>query len=118
MIRYSEAVRNAGLDARIETIGPSPTLRIFADDGEDELVVIRLPKVWMTKAVLGMVHKVGEWAGIAENDGEATRFEISDSNDVKHISGDIPADMSLDNRKIEKLQTVLVGVYVISAGNA
>ena len=47
-IRYSEKLRNAGLDARVAAIGPSPTLHI-RDASGSPLVTMTLPKKWMPR---------------------------------------------------------------------
>lgn len=123
-LRYSEKLRNAGLDARIAAIGPSPRLHIFGT-GAKPLVVMLLPKDWMLKAANGMARKTGAWVGIAEQGGKAQRFEICDSSGERCVSGDIAdtknsdaiGDMTLNNTSIENGQSVMVGAFVIAAGN-
>jgi hypothetical protein len=115
-LRYSEKVRNAGLDARIEAIGPAPSLHLRGADGEP-LATLKLPRVWMTKAANGVVQKAGDWNGRAHRAGRVTsfRFEGADGN---HIDGVLPDDMTLDNPLLEKGQQVGVDRFIISAGNA
>lgn len=115
-LRYSEKIRNAGLDARIEAIGPSPVLRIYGD-GNKAIVEITLPVAWMSKAKDGMAHKTGAWSAVAARKGEAKTFEISDADGYAHMTGAFPIDMTLDNPNIEVSQTVVVGTFVIAAGN-
>lgn len=115
-LRYSEQIRNAGLDARIAAIGDSAQLRIFGA-GKKLLVTIPLPKPWMTKAEKGLVHKKGTWQALAEQKGEATSFCICDGAGTAHMTGEIPVDMTLDNPNVEKGQSVMVGTFVIAAGN-
>lgn len=115
-LRYSEDVRNAGLDARVAAVGPSPTLRMFAESGT-RLANIKLPAQWMSKAANGIIHKQGNWSGFAEAEGEAKRFEICGADGKPHWSGAIPTDMTLDNPDLKKGQSVMVGVFVIAAGN-
>jgi hypothetical protein len=111
-LKYSEALRDAGLDARIKAIGPKPRLCIFADSKKC-LVEIDLPEGWMSKAKGGAVHKEGEWFGTAAASGEARRFAIIDAMG-EQISGEIPLDMTLDDPQIEKHQIVVVGSFTIS----
>lgn len=115
MLRYSEKVRNAALDARVTAIGPSPTLHICGKDGEP-LVSIVLPHVWMGKAANGVVQKAGEWQAVAHKTGEPASFRIS-AEDGNHVDGAIPGDMTLDHPKIERGQAVVVGRFTLSSGN-
>jgi hypothetical protein len=115
-LRYSETVRNAGLDGRIAAMGPSPWLHIYDASGEI-LVSLKLPQVWMTKAKNGVTEKTGDWNGVASRSGQAKSFRFVGSGGA-HIEGAIPQDMTVDNAKLEKGQHVSVGHYIISAGNA
>jgi hypothetical protein len=114
-LRYSDDVRNAGLDARVAAIGPSPTLRICGS--KKTIVEISLPKEWMGTAKNGITRKQGLWAALSDQKGTATRFEICDRAGNTCISGDIPTDMVLDKPDIEVGQSVMVGVFVLVAGN-
>ena len=122
--RYSVEVRNAGLDARIAAIGPSPLLKIFADDqaidGEPKalLVSLQLPRTWMGKAEDGAASNVGEWRGLAEADGKAKSFRIYDAKGKTcHIEGAIPADLKLDNANLAVDQGVTIVGFTIRSGN-
>jgi hypothetical protein len=115
-LRYSETVRNAGLDGRIAAMGSAPSLHIFDGSGEP-LVTIKLPQVWMTKAKNGVTEKAGDWNGVASRSGQAKSFRFVGSGGA-HIEGLIPHDMTVDNAKLEKGQHVSIGQYIILAGNA
>jgi hypothetical protein len=124
--RYSEAVRNAGLDARIAVIGPSPRLCIFAEEAPEELgnadpgqplVTIVLPAQWMTGATNGVTTNKGIWAGKGEASGKAASFRIYSADNTCQIQGDIPGDLKLDNINIAENQNVAVRVFAISSGN-
>lgn len=115
-IRYSEKLRNAGLDARVAAIGPSPTLHI-RDASGSPLVTMTLPKEWMTPAANGACQKAGQWTGTAGRQGEAASFCIADL-EGDHITGDIPGHMTLDNPSIKRGQAVVVGRFILTAGNA
>lgn len=116
-MKYSEKLRNAGLDARIAALGPNPTLQLF-DSGGKRLAQIALPNGWMSKAEGGVARKRGVWSAVAENKGEATRFAIHDAADDAHMSGNIRDEMTIDNPRLEKGQSVVVGQFVLTAGNA
>ncbi len=116
-LRYSDKVRNAGIDARIAAIGPAPMLHITGADGE-RLASMTLPHEWMGAAHGGMARKRGSWSGAAARSGKAAAFEIRDQSDAEaHVSGKIPEDMTVDNPSFEKGQSVVVGSFVLAAGN-
>jgi hypothetical protein len=115
-LRYSETLRNAGVDARIAAIGEKPTLEAFDKEGT-RLAVIHLPDEWMSKAAGGIANKRGIWTGTAEAKGRVARFEIRDASGAAHMEGSIPEDMTFDNPDLVKGQSVMVGHFVIAAGN-
>jgi hypothetical protein len=115
-VRYSEKLRNVGLDARIEAIGPSPTLEVFDEKGT-RLAMFSLPERWMSKAAGGIVRKIGVWSSTAEAKGRAARFEIRDASGDAHMEGSIPEDMTFDNPVLAKGQPTTVGHFLIAAGN-
>lgn len=116
-IRYTDEVRNAGLDGRVTAIGPAPTLRLFDASGK-LLVEMSLPKEWMSKAANGLINKKGIWQGPARTKGEAKSYSISNKSGSAALKGEIPFDMVIDNPKFEESQNVVVGTFVIAAGNA
>lgn len=129
MHRYSIEVRNAGLDARIAAIGPSPVLKMFsgaepqgcsAPDSNGLLCSITLPETWMTKARNGVATKSGEWVGKASGRGAVASFRIY-GGDVCHMQGSVRergGDMTIENEKIVAGQVVKVNAFTLRAGNA
>lgn len=129
MIRYSADVRNAGLDARIARLGANPKLILFAAPAPpgcaapnpgNVLVEILLPKEWMSKATDGAVIKRGTWRGTATGRGEPKSFRICGADGACGLQGEIPFDLTLDekNSEIEPGQNVLVVNFGLSSGNA
>jgi|ERR1019366_6603271 hypothetical protein len=125
-LRYSLEVRNAGVDARIAAIGASPILKIYstaqkmrAGDDEGELVAIKLPATWMSKAEDGASHDVGKWNGKATGKGESKSFRIYGADEADcHIEGSIPEEMELNNPHLAPGQSVTVESFVIKSGNS
>lgn len=127
-LRYSTDIRNAGLDARIERIGPEPLLRIFADpppgstaapDPPRLLVEIKLPDPWMGKSVDGAANKQGIWTGRARADGEPKSFRIYRSADgACCLQGAVPGEMQLEGGGVLERQNFSVMNFVMSSGNA
>jgi hypothetical protein len=134
-IQFSEAVRNARLDAVESTISTEPTLEIrsgsppadtaTADSGT-LLVTIALPSDWMAAASSGAKAKLGTWAGVgAEAAGAGTNaghFRIKQSS-TTHLQGTITGtggggDMTLDNISIAEDQAVTVETFTLTDGNA
>jgi hypothetical protein len=125
-LRYSDAIRDAGLDARVAAIGPSPHLKIFAEKEPEEisladpgepLITFVLPKSWMKKASNGIAMNSGLWPGTATSDGKAKSFRLCDAAGNVHMQGAIPEDLKLDNDNIRKGQEAAVRVFVLAAGN-
>lgn len=115
-LRYSVELRNAALNARIAAIGPAPILKIY--DGETELVAMKLPNRWMTKAEDGAIKLAGRWQGRPHRPGKADAFCIY-SRDGKRccIEGDIPAEMELDNPHLAPDLSFTVDNFIIKTGN-
>lgn len=121
--RYSTELRNAGLDARIQAVGPKPVLKIYAGaqamggrDPVGELVSMQLPDGWMGKADDGVVSSNGTWSGKATANGKAKSFRIYGGKTC-HIEGSIPDEMKLDNPNIASGQMVTVEDFTIRSGN-
>lgn len=116
-LRYSEQARNAGLDARIAAIGPSPTLRVFGADLKAPLAEFKLPHVWVSKATGGVIRKLGVWSGMATLAGEPKAFSISDAKGTAHMAGRIPDDMTVSPTSLDVGHMVDVETFIIEAGN-
>lgn len=122
--RYSVELRNAGLDARMAAVGPSPVLKIYSSGPQigkqatGELISIQLEDGWMSKADDGVSSNTGDWRGTATGDGKAKSFRIYDkSGRTCHIEGAIPDDLKLDNPNIATGQTVTVTAFTVRSGN-
>lgn len=124
---YSVELRNAGIDARVALIGPSPQLRIFgeacpktidAPDPETLLARFVLPRVWMEKAEGGAAGSKGSWSTTALADGRAKCFRICDAKGKCHIQGRVPGEMALDNAVLVEKQNVSVSMFSFQSGNS
>lgn len=133
MPQYSEAVRNAGLDARETAVGTTPILRIrtgaapantAAADTGTVLVEITLPSDWMAAASGGSKAMAGSWSGTATAAGTAAHYRIYDAAGTTcHIQGAVGAtgsgsDMEIDDVSISINNSVAVTQYTVGAGNA
>ena len=131
-IKFSEAVRNARLDA-IETAvstsavlkirtGPPPADVATADSGT-ALVIFALPSDWMNAASSGAMTKAGTWVNTGIAAGDAGHFRIYASNGTtQHIQGIVTGatggDMNLDNINIAVGQVVTISTFTLTDGNA
>lgn len=132
-VQLSVAVRNAREDQTETTIGVTPILKIWtgampascatADSGT-MLVSMTLPSDWLANASAGSKTLLGTWSGTGAAAGSAGYFRIYDSTGVTcHIQGTVTAtggggDMTLDNISIASGQTVTVGTFTTTDGNA
>ncbi len=128
--QFSDAARNAALDAVETTIGASPILEIrsgaapancAAADSGTVLATMTLPSDWMAAASGGSKAKSGTWQDTsADATGTAGHFRIKDSGGTTcHIQGSVTAtggggDMTLDNTSIASGQTVTINTFTIS----
>lgn len=99
-IQFSVAVRDARLDAIENTVGASPTLKIWtgaipancaAADAGTLLDTMTLPADWMSNAASGSKALSGSWTSAAAAAGTAGYFRIYDGSGVCHIQGTITA---------------------------
>lgn len=133
-LQFSEAVRNARLDAIETVIGASPVLKIRsgsapastadADTG-DVLATIILPADWMNAASGGSKSKSGTWEDAsADLSGTAGHFRIYNSGETAVLmQGTISmagggGDMIVDNTSIAAGQTVTIQTFTLTDGNA
>ena len=133
-VKFSEAVRNARLDAIETAIGTSAVLKIRtgsppaaitdADSGT-ALATLTLPSDWLAAASGGSKAKSGTWEDAsADNGGTAGHFRIYASDGTtQHWQGTVTAtggggDMTLDNTSIASAQTVTITSFTITDGNA
>ncbi len=136
-ISYSNAVKNAKLDAIETVISTSPELRIYdnsvpanasASLGSAVLLASgTLPSDWLAAASSGAKAKAGTWtltgqAG-AGTGTVGTFFRIYDAaGPTSQIQGTFGvtgggADLTADNASIANLQVVTVSTFVITSGN-
>lgn len=134
-LQYSQAVRNARLDAVESTVGTAPTLEIrsgpppancAAADSGTLLATGSLPSDWMQAAASGSKALSGTWT-LTGQSGAGTgtaygHFRIKQGATC-HIQGTAtPAggggDMTLTNSQIANGDTVTVSTFTLTAGNA
>lgn len=88
-MKYTEGIVDAGLDARIARIGPSPLMELLA--GRKVVASGELPARWMERSRRGVVFKAGTWslrgADTAGNGIDADGFRISGQSET--ISGSV-----------------------------
>jgi len=132
-VQYSDAVRNAKLDAIESTIGASAVLKIrtgaapatvaTADSGT-VLATLSLPSDWMSAASAGSKTKLGTWEDTsADGTGNAGHFRIYASNGTTaHMQGTVTAtggggDMTVDNIAFATGQQFTVQTFTINDNN-
>lgn len=135
--QFSDAARNAALDAIEASIGTSPKLQIrsgalpanaAAVDAGNLLVEIPLPSDWLETAATGVKTIKGVWTGTgasaAGGGTVAGHFRIkNNTGTVTHVQGTISitgggGDMELDNPNIAQNQSVTVTTFTLTAGGA
>jgi len=133
-LQYSDAVRNAQLDALETTIGTSAVLKIrtgaqpstvaTADSGT-VLASLTLPSDWMAAASGGTKAKSGTWQDAsADNTGTAAHWRLYASDGTTaHAQGSVTAtggggQMEVDNTSFASGQSFTVTSFTITAGNA
>lgn len=131
--QFSEAVRNAWLDA-IETYGGGAcTLQIRTGgvpatcataDAGTVLVTITLPADWMAAAATGAKAKAGTWEDAsADATGTAGHFRVYQGGTTCFIQGAVTAtggggEMTVANTSIAATQTVTITSFTLTAGGA
>lgn len=131
-IQLSVAARNGRLDAieveggtsailKIRT-GAAPATCATADSGT-VLVTANLPSDWMAAAASGVKGKAGTWQDTsADATGTAAHFRVYKSDGttcfIQGTVGQGSGDMSLDNTAIVAAQSVTIGTFDLTDGNA
>jgi hypothetical protein len=133
-IKFSEAVRNARLDA-IETIagtdcilklrtGAAPANCAAANSGTIVATIV-LPTDWMNAAASGSKTKAGVWEDVAADaGGTVLHFRIYDSTDTTcHMQGTVTitgggGDLELNNNVVVAGQTITITAFSLTDGNA
>ena len=130
-VQYSEAVRNAMLDAIESTIGTGAKLKFFsgavpancaAADPAGLLATITCPSDWMNAASGGTKTLLGTWSVAASGSGTAISYRIYDSAGTtcgeQGTVGTSGTDIVLDNNVMAATQVVTITAKTITAGNA
>lgn len=130
--QFSDAVRNAALDAMETAIGASPVLRIrsgaapancAAARSGTVLATMNLPADWMANASAGLKGILGTWQdSAADAAGVAGHFEIVQGA-VCHLQGSVTGtggggDMEIQNTNIAVGQSITVTSFNLAAGGA
>lgn len=131
-LQFSVAVRDARLDAIENTVGASPTLKIWtgvppancatADSGT-LLDTMTLPADSMANAASGSKALSGSWTSTAAAAGTAGYFRIYDGAGVCHIQGTITAssgggDMIASSVTLALGDTETVTQFTLADANA
>lgn len=130
-LQMSVTLRNNRANQIESTVGTSGTLEIrtgappancAAADTGTVLATITLPTDWLTAAASGAVSRNGTWSATGAAAGNAGHFRFK-AGATCHMQGDVTAtggggDMTLDNINIAVGQTVAVGSFSFTDGNA
>jgi hypothetical protein len=136
--QFSDAVRNAALDAIESNAGTSCALEIRSGSAPATcatagtgtvLATINLPSDWMAAASGGSKAKAGTWEDAsADATGTAGHFRVYNSQATKDnstcfIQGTVTAtggggDMTVANTSIAATQTITITSFTINAGGA
>lgn len=133
-LQFSDAVRNAELDAIETAVGTSAVLKIrtgaqpanvAAADSGTVLATLNLPSDWLAAAASGAKAKSGTWEDTsADNAGTAAHFRIYASNGTTaHMQGSVTltgggGDMTLDSVSFTAGQSFTITGFTLTAGNA
>ncbi len=130
--QFSDAARNAALDAIETAAGTAPTLTIrtgaapancAAADSGTVLATMTLPSDWLAAASGGSKALLGTWQdAAADAAGTAAHFRIKQGATC-HIQGSVTisgggGDMTLDNNVLALGQQVTITAFTITAGGA
>lgn len=130
--QFSDAARNAALDAIETAAGTAPTLTIrtgaapancAAADSGTVLATMTLPSDWLAAASGGSKALLGTWQdAAADAAGTAAHFRIKQGATC-HIQGSVTisgggGDMTLDNNVLALGQQVTITSFTITAGGA
>ena len=133
-LKFSDAVRNAMLDAIETTIGTSAVLKIregappanvAAADTGTVLATLNLPSDYMAAASGGSKSKLGTWEDTsADASGTAGHWRLYQSNGTTaHAQGTVTAtggggDMTVDNVVFAAAQAFTVTSFTLTQGGA
>ena len=132
-LQFSEAVRNARLNAVESTIGTAPKLRFLtgaipvncaAAQTGTLLAEISLPSDWMGAAALGVKEKLGTWTGTASAAGDIGYYRIMNTaGTVCHEQGSVTpvgggGAITVSNISVTVGQTITILTKKLTDGNA
>lgn len=132
-VQYSDAVKNAKLDAWETAIGTVPILKLrsgappatpaTADSGT-VIATLTLPSDWMAPASGGVKAKSGTWQDLsADNSGTIGHYRIYESTGITcHEQGTYTltaggGDMTGDATVVTAGQTITINTFSKTSGN-
>lgn len=131
-LQFSEALRNARINAIEPLIGISPILKVrtggrpatcAAPDAGTVLATITLPDDWMQAAATGQASKTGLWQVRATAAGTAAHFRLYAANGVTcHMQGSVSranggGDLLLDHIDLAVDQWVTINAFTVIDNN-
>lgn len=132
-IKYSDAVRNAKLDAVETAVGASAVLKlragappanVAAADTGTVVATLNLPADWMAAASGGTKAKAGTWQDLsADAAGTVGHFRIyATDGTTAHMQGTVSitgggGDMTVDNDVVAPAQAITITGFTLTAGN-
>jgi hypothetical protein len=130
-VQFSEAVRNARLNAIEATVGTSPKLSLFtlaqpancaASNTGTLLCTLTLPSDWVGAASGGATALAGTWTGTAIAAGTAAHYRLYATDGTTcHEQGSVgigTGDLQLDNTSIAIGQVISIPTWTTTDGNA
>ena len=132
-LQFSEAVRNARLNAVESTIGTAPKLRLItgampgncaAAQTGTQLSEMSLPSDWLSAAALGVKEKLGTWTGTASAAGDIGYYRIMNTaGTVCHEQGSVTpvgggGAITVSNISVTVGQTITILTKKLTDGNA
>lgn len=131
-IQLATSTRNARLDAIETDISTSAILKIRTGavpatcataDAGTVLATVNLPSDWMAAAASGVKGKAGTWQDTsADATGTAAHFRVYKTDGttccIQGTVGQGSGDMSLDNTSIVAAQSITIGTFDLTDGNA
>lgn len=132
-LQFSEAVRNARLNAVESTIGTAPKLRLItgampencaAAQTGTQLSEMSLPSDWLSAAALGVKEKRGTWTGTASAAGDIGYYRIMNTaGTVCHEQGSVTpvgggGAITVSNISVTVGQTITILTKKLTDGNA
>jgi hypothetical protein len=133
MMHFSDAVRNALLDAIEAAVGVSPILKLRAGPSPADgnvastgtvIATMNLPADWMAAASGGSKSMLGTWQDLsADAAGTIGHYELCKSDGTPEIRGSVTltgggGDITLDAVTLNLGQSVSITSFTLVAPNA